>query len=56
MNTLRDRISEATDEFEPPTLVHCSAGVGRTGVVMLTDLMIAYIKNSWVFYSIIPYP
>ncbi|RDD42619.1 Tyrosine-protein phosphatase non-receptor type 21 [Trichoplax sp. H2] len=47
MNAIRNRIYQATDQFEPPTLVHCSAGVGRTGVVMLADLMIAYIKNQW---------
>lgn len=29
-------------------MVHCTAGVGRTGVIILTDLMLAYIQSNQV--------
>ncbi|EDO48912.1 predicted protein [Nematostella vectensis] len=49
VESLRQRTSttrSSVHESKPPVLVHCTAGVGRTGVIILTDLMIACIQNN----------
>lgn len=37
---------DSSSHCNPPVLVHCSAGVGRTGVVILTELMMRCLENN----------
>ncbi|KAG8443752.1 hypothetical protein GDO86_009071 [Hymenochirus boettgeri] len=40
------RHANPTSLCNPPVVVHCSTGVGRTGVVILTELMIRCLENN----------
>ncbi|KAM4693440.1 tyrosine-protein phosphatase non-receptor type 14 [Discoglossus pictus] len=37
---------DTSSSCNPPVVVHCSAGVGRTGVVILTELMIRCLEHN----------
>nr|DBA27256.1 TPA: hypothetical protein GDO54_011420 [Pyxicephalus adspersus] len=37
---------DSSSHCNPPVLVHCSAGVGRTGVVILTELMMRCLESN----------
>nr|XP_056709049.1 tyrosine-protein phosphatase non-receptor type 14 [Euleptes europaea]XP_056709050.1 tyrosine-protein phosphatase non-receptor type 14 [Euleptes europaea] len=39
-------VLDSSNNRNPPIVVHCSAGVGRTGVVILTELMISCLEHN----------
>ena len=45
----RDEVESIRSDFlqteTSPVVVHCRSGVGRTGVFILADLMIAHLQN-----------
>lgn len=44
-------LSQVHAQEVQPVAVHCTAGVGRTGVIILTDLMIACLQSNQVTSS-----
>jgi len=48
LESVRQHVSLSLGQAQEvqPVLVHCTAGVGRTGVIILTDLMIACLQSN----------
>ena len=44
-------LSQGHAQEVQPVAVHCTAGVGRTGVIILTDLMMACLQSNQVTAS-----
>ena len=46
VESIRNDFIQSENENTPsPVVVHCRSGVGRTGVFILADLMIAHLQN-----------
>ncbi|XP_077138396.1 tyrosine-protein phosphatase non-receptor type 14 [Ranitomeya variabilis] len=43
---LANSMLDSSNHCTPPVLVHCGAGVGRTGVVILTELMMRWFEHN----------
>ena len=48
LNSVRLHIQTEKHTASPCMLVHCSTGVGRSGVVMLSDVMRKCLENNEV--------
>ncbi len=48
VRAMRERLGGAGDEPAWPVITHCSAGVGRTGVMVLVELVLAKVESGEV--------